>query len=350
MSAVTIEEPTMDRFKLTDAEVDSVRDLMRDATARYDSVEDPEFLRESTAMAHELPRRLRLYLNRFRLAEPAGSGCIVGGYPIDQTRIGRTPEHWKTRPRPTPTLSEEMYLVLLGSLLGDPIGWATQQDGRVVHDIFPIKSHQDEQLGTGSEQALWWHTEDAFHPYRGDYLGMMCLRNPDGVATTFATVDLSALDPGLVDLLFEPHFTIRPDESHLKKNIGDTSRLDGELDGSYSLIERMNSEPEKISILFGDRRNPYIRIDPYFMDPIADPPGAQEALDALIAHIDGRLTDVVLDTGEVCLIDNFRAVHGRKPFHARYDGNDRWLKRINVTRDLRRSRSARRETSSRVIH
>jgi hypothetical protein len=34
-------------------------------------------------------------------------------------------------------------------------------------------------------------------------------------------------------------------------------------------------------------------------------------------------------------------VHGRKPFKARHDGTDRWLKRLDVTLDLRKSRAAR---------
>lgn len=48
-------------------------------------------------------------------------------------------------------------------------------------------------------------------------------------------------------------------------------------------------------------------------------------------------------------IDNFRAVHGRKPFKARYDGKDRWLKRINIARDLRKSRPVRSAAESRII-
>ncbi|WP_248963652.1 TauD/TfdA family dioxygenase [Sphaerisporangium perillae] len=41
--------------------------------------------------------------------------------------------------------------------------------------------------------------------------------------------------------------------------------------------------------------------------------------------------DMSLESGEFCFIDNYRVVHGRKPFGARHDGTDRWLKRINVT-------------------
>jgi len=236
----------------------------------------------------------------------------------------------------------------MGSLLGDCIGWATQQEGHLVHDILPIKGMEHEQLGSGSEELLWWHTEDAFHSFRGDYLGMLCLRNPDAVPTTFAPLDGMALDPAHQRLLFEPRYTIRPDESHLRKNISDAGRIDDALDGSYHRIEEMNSSPEKIAIFHGDVQAPYARIDPYFMDPVADPE-AQSALDALIADIGGRIHNVALAGGDFCFIDNFQSVHGRAPFKARYDGKDRWLKRINVARDLRKSRAARQSPSSRVI-
>jgi hypothetical protein len=66
----------------------------------------------------------------------------------------------------------QILFILYGSLLGDVFGWATQQDGHIVHDVFPIKGNEQAQLGTGSEQTLWWHTEDAFFPYRADYIGL----------------------------------------------------------------------------------------------------------------------------------------------------------------------------------
>jgi hypothetical protein len=42
-------------------------------------------------------------------------------------------------------------------------------------------------------------------------------------------------------------------------------------------------------------------------------------------------------------------VHGRKPFRARFDGADRWLKRLNVARDLRKSRAVRQHADARTI-
>ncbi len=339
----------MKTFMVSSSEAAEMRELANGLAARWDSVEDPEFLRQVGVYAHDLPRKLRQHLYEFRLREPASAVCLISGLPVSTEKIGPTPKHWRSRPKPSPTHAEEIILVLIASLLGEAIGWATQQDGYLVHDILPIQGHEDEQLGSGSEQLLWWHTEDAFHPLRGDYIGLMCLRNPDSVATTFANLEKLSLSNQDLDMLFAPHFTIRPDESHQVKNRSGNKEVDDLLDRSYRKIEQMKSQPEKIALLHGDRSSPYIRIDPYFMDAVPDPE-ARAALDNLIAAIEKGLREVVLSPGDLCFIDNFKAVHGRRPFKARYDGNDRWLKRINITRDLRRSRDARIAADSRVIH
>lgn len=340
----------MSTFVLIQTEVDEIRSVLSEVALRYRTPEDPEFLNEADVLAHALPLRLRKAVRHFRLFEPADAILVVSGYPVDQEKVGPTPGHWKPPHHENDTLEYELLLVLLGSLLGEPIGWSTQQDGRIVHDILPIKEHSKEQLGSGSEESLTWHVEDAFHPYRGDYLGMLCLRNPDGVPTTFATLSRVELTPEQVEVLSGPHFTIRPDESHLPKNRGSSVGGNEELlERSYRAIERMWNDPERISVLFGDPKAPYLRLDPYFMDPVQDPV-AQSALDVLTQQIDGRLEDRVLEAGDFCFIDNFQAVHGRRSFTARYDGTDRWLKRINVVRDLRKSREARGSAEARVLY
>jgi Fe(II)/alpha-ketoglutarate-dependent arginine beta-hydroxylase len=325
----------------------AIAEILGELAARYDSVESLELLAEAAVLAHELPRRVRRTLNDFRLHEPASAVCRSAGYAIKDDEIGPTPAHWKERQRHCVPVKEEILLVLLSSLLGDPIAWATQQDGAVVHDIAPIREHENEQLGSGSAQELTWHTEDAFHPFRGDYIAMMCLRNHERVPTTFAPVEVAGLSAEDLSLLFEPHFTIRPDESHLRKN-----RVDAEggetLEAAHDRIEAMKSRPEKIPIFSGSPDSPYCRLDPYFMDP-PELPAAREALNHLFALVDSRLEDMVLEAGEFCFIDNFKAVHGRRPFKARFDGTDRWLKRVNITRNLRLSRTARPAAESRLI-
>ncbi|HEY0739063.1 MAG TPA: guanitoxin biosynthesis L-enduracididine beta-hydroxylase GntD [Herpetosiphonaceae bacterium] len=342
----------MYRIVLTQAEIEAIQPLLNDLASRYRTVEDPEFIHNLSVYAHELPRRLRSFLNDFRLKEPDGV-CIVSGYPIDDSKVGKTPEHWKWKADVSPALHEEMFFMLCGSLLGDIFGWSTQQDGYILHDVMPIKGHEGEQLGTGSEQKLWWHTEDAFHPYKGDYVALMCMRNPDQVPTTVLSADMLRLNEEYLRILREPRYTIRPDESHLPKNQSNVQKTDGNyqrlIEGAYERINKMNTEPQKVPVIFGDPDAPYMCLDPYFMDLDKLDDESRQALEALMKEVDEGLVELVLQPGDCCFIDNYRAVHGRSPFKAHYDGTDRWLKRINITRNLRHSRDARLTAESRII-
>ena len=344
----------MNRIVLSDAEIRDIKELLKSLTAKYSTTENPEFLRLARTYALELPRRLHRSANEFATIETGSGIYLISGYRVDDEKIGPTPEHWKGNPDRSRVLKEEMLLVLFASLLGDVFGWSTQQDGRIIHEVIPIRGDENQQIGTGSEQLIWWHNEDAFHRYRGDYVGMMCLRNPDEVATTYGCIDQVRLTDESLKLLFEPRYTIRPDESHLQKNsyrqIREPSKSSNTVTSAYQRIEQMEVRPEKISVLFGNIESPYIRIDPYFMDPLGGDPEAQKALDLLIQSMDAAMRHLVLEPGDYVFIDNYRTVHGRKPFKALYEGNDRWLKRTNITRDLRKSRDSRISCTDRIIY
>jgi L-asparagine oxygenase len=334
-------------------EVEAVQALTREIALEHRSIETAEFMRCATAYAHELPRRIRQFLSDFKLLEPACGVCVISGYPVDNDRIGKTPLHWKWRLDAETSLEEQIVFVLYACLLGDPFAWATQQDGHLMHDVFPIESNKNEQLSTGSEQDLWWHTEDAFHPHRADYLGLMCLRNLDRVPTTIGGVDLSLLSQEQINVLFEPRYMIKPDESHSEKNESELRKQvrehdgNGIIDSAYEKIKKLSCEPPKVPILFGGRHAPYVSLDPHFTLPLDDE--ASAALTALAQTVDENMHEIVLQPGDCCFIDNYRIVHGRKAFKARYDGTDRWLKRLNLTRDLRKSQCARVGCETRVI-
>jgi L-asparagine oxygenase len=140
-------------------------------------------------------------------------------------------------------------------------------------------------------------------------------------------VDLSTRD---LDVLFEPRFLIRPDVEHLR---GATTDVD------------VPARP----VLFGSRQSPYLRVDPAYTDPLPDDVAAREAFNTLCRQLDAVTVDVALAPGDVLLVDNYRAVHGRRPFEARYDGNDRWLRKMTVVRDLRQSRHRRSEAHTRAL-
>jgi Fe(II)/alpha-ketoglutarate-dependent arginine beta-hydroxylase len=297
-----------------------------------------------------LPRRVREFLNDFKQNEPPAGACIISTGLVEEDALAPTPTHWNCRPEVSPTFKEEILFCLFNSLLGEVIGWATQQNGYVVHDVVPIERDENEQISTGSGQNIWWHNEDAFHPYRGDYISLMCLRNPDNVPTTLSPISRARLTPSEIEILFKPQFVILPDESHGEENGEDCppEGVEEKVFPDYDRIKQMQLRPEMLSILYGDPKSPYIRIDPFFMEPPKNDK-TMSALNMLIRAMDESLGEVVLHPGDFLFVDNYRAVHGRKAFKARYDGTDRWLKRINVTRDLRKSRDSRETCRSRII-
>jgi Fe(II)/alpha-ketoglutarate-dependent arginine beta-hydroxylase len=340
------------RIEITAAEHRAIESLLQEVTSRYEDAEEERFLDEVGILAHDLPRRLRLFLNDFRLSERAPNACIISGYPIDDHKIGKTPLHWNDKSEASHTMKEEVLLLLLASLLGDAFGWATEQGGRIVHEVFPIKENRRSQISTGSEQPIYWHTEDAFNVYSCDYLGLVCLRNRNNVASTYASVDSIKLSAKDIDILFEPRFVIHPDVAHQVEHGSGNNDKDssaGLLEVAYRHIEQMNRAPQRLAVLFGSRSSPYIRIDPYFMDPLESDPEAGRALRALTEAIDNGLSEFVLKPGDYFFIDNYKAVHGRRSFKAKYDGADRWLKRVNITRDLRKSRHVRPAAESRIL-
>lgn len=324
----------MDKLELNSAELGELTLLLNEVEDIFDDLESSVALPRAVVYAHDLPGRLRSVLNEFRLGQLSGVLCI-SGYPVDQKLLGPTPSHWRNRPVPSTARREELLLVLFSSLLGDPFCWATQQDGRLIHDILPIKGHESEPLGSSSETLLTWHTEDAFHPLRGDFISFACLRNPYATATTIGYVDSLDLPDKVKAVLFQERFSIRPDESHLEKNnfVDDSTKFEN--------INKRWVNPDTMAVLFGDPDQPYIRADPYFMTVEPDDEEARAALDQLVTQMDKQMFDLQMESGDFCFLDNFRVVHGRKPFKPRHDGTDRWLKRLNVSCDLRKSVAAR---------
>ncbi len=339
-------------FRLDPQEISHITGMVKLLGDSYSSVESVEFLSSITLHAHDLPQRLREFLNEFRLADADSDFALISGFPIDGEAIGPTPVHWDHRPPVSPTLKEEIYAMLLGALVADVFGWATQQGGYVCHDLLPVKGLEMEQTGASSKCVLDWHTEDAFHPYRGDYVQLLCLKNPDSTPTTIGHLDLSLLSEDEIELLFEPRFAFKPDHSHTPEFRGRDGywNKDGkdELKMSYSAMGKAEEAPPKVAILSGHRDAPYICVDPVFMASPSDPKAAG-AFNALRKALDQNLNDVALSPGDVVFVDNARVIHGRQPFSPRYDGTDRWLKRFNLTRDLRKSFPVRGSESRRLV-
>jgi Fe(II)/alpha-ketoglutarate-dependent arginine beta-hydroxylase len=295
-------------------------------------------------LLEHVPRGLRRFLDGLRRTE-ANALAVVSGFPLDDAAVGPTPAAWRAA-ADCATEAQEIWLALTGMVLGEPFSWSTLQAGRLIGNVLPIRGEEGQQSGHGSRTLLEWHTEDGFHPGRCDYLLLMGIRNHDRVPTTVASVRDVELSRRHRETLAGRRYLILPDDEHVRQLAASDPGHPG-----LAAMRRLSEHPEPVAVLSGDLDRPYLRIDPFFMR-CADESDAQarEALKVLIEELERVQQDVVVEPGSVLIVDNFLAVHGRRAFTARYDGTDRWIKKLTVARDLRRSRGIRLDAGARVLY
>ncbi|WP_165777512.1 TauD/TfdA family dioxygenase [Amycolatopsis antarctica] len=250
---------------------------------------------------------------------------MVSNLPVSDD-LPPTPIGWDIAAKTGAGHREEAALLLCGSALGEPFGWANQQDGRIVHDVCPAPGHENSMTSASSETELSLHTEDVFHPCRGDYVSLMCLRNPDAVGTTLVRIANLELTESVRDILEQRRFRFYPDDSHVGAVLAGAAAEDYLAGRGYDLG----------AVVFGPAERPYFRFDVDFMSAAASDVVASEAIISTNREFADRIERVALLPGDAVFVDNYRVVHGREPFNPRYDGKDRWLKRLNLIRDVRR--------------
>lgn len=328
MNTLELTAQTINTLEITETENRQISELLNRLMEQYPKPSSHELLQNARVYAAQLPERILLKMNEFRFTEHHKGFFLLSGLHINQETLGATPDK-VGRDIDEMTGAREGYLmILLASFLGEPMGWNNQRNGALINNIVPLKGHTEEQLSTGSAVELDWHTEEAFHPCRADYLALLCMRNPDQVATRVATIADVVIPDEVKKILFQERFVFLTDKN-----------FEG---GPYD-----HSKPQQV--LFGDFASPYLKIDPSFMHAVEGDAEAAEALSIISKAIESVLFDVSLEPGQMVFLDNYRVVHGRKPFTPRFDGNDRWLKRINITLDLRKSRTIRTAHDSRVL-
>ncbi len=236
-------------------------------------------------------------------------------------------------------------MALCGLSLGEPFCWATLQYGRMIQDVFPIRGDEQRLNGHGSEAFLVFHTDDAFHPDTCDYLLLFGIRNPDAVPTYISSVRDLSLSPGDRQLLAEDRFLIVPDDEHIRQ-----LELRAPDHPALTRAIEMRDNPRPVPVLFGAQISPYLRLDGPYMQCVGDDPAAERALEAVHDELDRVQRPVVVDRGTLLIIDNKVATHARKSFTARYDGTDRWLRKIIVSRGLRKWAGNKAQAGGRVLY
>jgi hypothetical protein len=269
-----------------------------------------EQLVAAAKLGRRIPEAAYDALVEFRVNPPSSGALLVRG--VDVGEIGPTPET-PLSPAEKDRVSEAALLAC-GSVLGHIVGYAPELGGRVVQNLCPTRDGATRQVSTSSLVELEFHTEAAFHPHRPRYLLLLCLRGDPSAQTTLASIRelVGRLSIDAQRVLREPRFATMVDESYL-----------GHRPGVLGLPR---------CVISGDAGRETMVFDGDLMHGLDEE--AAWALDELRAAIRACQTGVVLEAGDLLVVDNTIAVHGRSPFKPRFDGTDRWLQRTFVLADV----------------
>lgn len=239
---------------------------------------------------------------------------VLRGMPIGE--VSATPTE-RLHPAKPAGRSEATLLDVAG-LLGEPVGYAQELGGALVQDLYPTAGSVGRQVSTGSGVELAFHTETSFHPHRPHHLLLLCLRGDPAASTTLCTLDAitERLSRRALEVLAQPRFRTGVDESF------------GGGPGCTWTTEPMPVIADGALVYDGELT---VGIDDEADRALA------EVRDAIVS----AQTAVVLEAGDLLVVDNHRAVHGRSSFRARFDGTDRWLQRSFVVDSLGPSASER---------
>lgn len=295
-----------------------------DTIARYLAGRPPrlldaiEWLESARELSSNLPVRLRQMVRRYTWDAGQDAVLLVRNLPVEAAELPDTPNVAGSVQRESTVPAAAQ--VLVGLQLGELISFREEKSGALVQDVVPVPGMEKFQGNAGSVM-LQMHVENAFHVYRPDYVGLHCLRNDHdnlaGLQVASIRNALPMLPVEVRKVLHEPRFFTEPPAS----------------------FGNLPSAPEPHGILSGSPEDPDIKIDFESSFPLDDE--AKQAMSILGDALRAVRRTIILEPGDLAFVDNRLALHGRTEFTPRYDGRDRWLQRIFVHRDFRRSRELR---------
>lgn len=310
-------------YHLDKKEAQLIRNLAIKLYLKYKTVDNPEFCNNFYDYIFNLTKELQVFL-----AKSSHNNLPffrIHGLIIYNDLLGKTPTGWNVSRNKEAYICEFMHFII-ASHIGTPFNWKTQQGGRIINDILPVKGFENEQLAIASKSHLKWHVEDAFHDMRGDFLSLMSLRNHGSIPTLVSCPEVNRLDIKYKRELFKEQYYIRADDAHdINNNLNKSLKIDRKLNKSFNKALSLR----KIPLLFGHIENPYIRLDQDTLEReefvTTD---AKVAYSKLCDLIEVSSSREVCISGDILIINNYLSVHGREPFFPKYDGNDRWFQRL----------------------
>ncbi len=264
-----------------------------------------------------LPQPLLERFKAFRNDPTAPGAWLLRHWPRDR-ELPATPQTGAHAEQKSTWVSEGALLTA-AQLLGELFAYRAEKGGALVHQVLPVAGSELARSNEGSLVDLDMHTEAAFFLFRPHFILLVCLRgDAQGDARTTvasATALCRHLDPATLAVLRAPVFQLRAPQS-FDQGLGEVRWSE-----PRPMITGPVDLPEICTNLNGVR---------------AMTPHSEQALAAVRAVLQqpGVVQSVCLTPGDMLVVNNRKALHGRTPFTPRFDGQDRWLQRCYVRSDL----------------
>lgn len=316
MSTLSVIEPLPPSFALEETAALNVlavvRRLMPTARGRVD---ERGWIEAARHHWEELPVGLRRAVGAFRRDSGDHGILLLRGLPVDPSALPSTPMAGESVQRDATVAAALLLMTACG--LGEPVAFRPEKAGAMVQDVVPVPGKESFQGNAGSV-TLSFHNENAFHPHRPDFVLLLCLRpDHDRVAGT----RVACIRQVLPLLTETTRSALRAQEFATQ---------------APPSFGTAGERPVTHAVLSGDPADPDIQVD------LAATRGltrrSRDALVELGVVFEETSREVVLDTGDLIVVDNRVTVHGRSSFNPRYDGRDRWLQRTFSVTNLRASR------------
>jgi L-asparagine oxygenase len=288
-----------------------------------------ELLASLIRRAGVLPAELVERLLRLRADPQAAGALLIRGLPVD-VDLPPTPTTSGT-PVIDDTAVSRLAILMIGILMGEPVAYAAEKNGELVQNVFPTREHRESPSNDSSAVALEFHTEltfsrsvpaQSFDVAAPDFVLLFALRSPPDRSATTTTIEARdicrLLSAQQIDVLRQPWFELRAPYSFTQD----------------SQSCRPWSPPH--ALVSGSRDCPELTFD-ISCGVRARRAEAEHALDALrrVCAEPAIQRPVVLNGGDLLVIDNHKCAHARSHYTARFDGKDRWLQRLYVRHSIR---------------
>lgn len=309
-------------IELTDEEILLFKNLLLNITA-IPSQDPNEFCKQTKQASLFVPDRIRKILMDFAKHGSKTGYLLIKNVPIDKNEIPETPKNNNYQIGEKLEISRIQAILL--NVVGEIIAYEAECNGHLFQDIVPNKLMAQNQTSLGSNIELEIHTEQAFSKLRPDILSLSCVRG-----------DINAFTHIL------PVHTILNNVTENERKLLETPLWKTGVDLSFKLNGHEFIEGDvrgPIPIINGTQNDPILIFDQDLMTGITE-----EANNLLKKIIDIYYKNKLrhnLKPGEIMLVDNKRAVHGRSQFFPKYDGKDRFLVRCFAVFDYKSTKYAR---------